>query len=60
MLYGRKSFSMITGADGKKFPSITPLSEHSYSVEFPRLSVVDPVGFNRLLLVYRVEQRKEK
>lgn len=60
MLYGRKSFSMITGADGKKFPSITPLSEHSYSVEFPRLSVVDPVGFNRLLLVCRVEQRKEK
>lgn len=60
MLYGRKSFSMVTGADGKKFPSITPLSEHSYSFEFPRLSVVDPVGFNRLLLVCRVEQRKEK
>ncbi|ATG48531.1 hypothetical protein CEW89_13730 [Celeribacter ethanolicus] len=60
MLYGRKSFSMITGADGKKFPSITPLSEQSYSFEFPRLSVVDPVGFNRLLLVCRVEQRKEK
>ncbi|TDL91489.1 hypothetical protein [Meridianimarinicoccus aquatilis] len=58
MLYGRKNFSMITGADGEKFPSITPLSEQSYSFEFPRLSVVDPVGFNRLLLVFRVEQRK--
>lgn len=60
MLYGRKSFSMITGADGKKFPSVTPLSEHSYSYEFPRLSVVDPVGFNALLTVCRVEQKKAK
>jgi hypothetical protein len=60
MLYGRKSFTMITGADGQQFPSISPLSEHSYSFEFPRLSVVDPVGFNALLVVCRVEQRKEK
>lgn len=60
MLYGKKSFSMITGADGKKFPNITPLSEHSYSFEFPRLSVVDPVGFNALLTVCRFEQRKTK
>jgi len=60
MLYGRKSFTMITGADGQKFPSISPLSEHSYSFEFPRLSVVDPVGFNALLTVCRVEQRKVK
>ncbi|MEC8629232.1 MAG: hypothetical protein VXY73_03985 [Pseudomonadota bacterium] len=60
MLYGRKSFTMITGADGQQFPSISPLSEHSYSFEFPRLSVVDPVGFNALLVICRVEQRKEK
>ena len=60
MLYGRKSFTMITGADGQQFPSISPLSEHSYSFEFPRLYVVDPVGFNALLTVCRVEQRKVK
>lgn len=60
MLYGRKSFTMIKGADGQQFPSISPLSEHSYSFEFPRLSVVDPVGFNALLTVCRVEQRKVK
>ncbi|UWP97865.1 hypothetical protein [Aliiroseovarius crassostreae] len=60
MLYGRKSYTMITGADGQKFPSITPLSEHTYSFEFPRLSVVDPVGFNGLISVCRVEQRKAK
>lgn len=60
MLYGRKSFTMITGADGQKVPSIAPLSEHSYSFEVPRLSVVDPVGFNALLTVCRVEQRREK
>jgi len=60
MLYGHKSFTMITDADGQKFPNISPLSEHSYSFEFPRLSVVDPVGFNALLAVFRGEQRKPK
>lgn len=60
MLYGRKSFTMITGADGQQFPSISPLSEHSYSFEFPRLSAVDPVGFNAFLTVCRIEQRKAK
>ena len=60
MLYGRKSFSLVTGADGQKFPNITPLGEHSYSFEFPRLSVVDPVGFNGLLAICRIEQRKTK
>jgi hypothetical protein len=60
MLYGRKSFTMITGADGQKYPSISPLSEHSYSFEFPRLSVVDPFNFKALITVCKVEQRKEK
>ncbi len=60
MLYGSKSLTMITGTDGQRFPSISPLSEHSYSFEFPRLSVVDPVGFNAFLTICRVEQRKVK
>jgi hypothetical protein len=58
MLYGSKSFTMITGADGKKFPSIHTLNEHTYSFELPRLSVIDPLGFNRLITICRIEQRK--
>jgi len=60
MLYGRKSFSLVTGADGKKSPNITPLGEHSYSFEFPRLSVIDPVRFNGLIAICRIEQRETK
>ncbi|MFG6627039.1 hypothetical protein [Sulfitobacter sp. 1A12056] len=57
LLYGKKSFTMIYGADDKKTPSITPLSEFSYSAELPRLSVVDPVGFHETLTVFRLEKR---
>jgi len=57
MLYGKKSFTMITGMDGQKFPSINQLGEHSYSMEFPRLSVMDPVGFNNFLTICRAEQK---
>ncbi|SJK83840.1 hypothetical protein [Halomonas elongata] len=57
LLYGKKSFSLIHGEGGKKVPSVTPLSEFSYSAEFPRLSVVDPVGFNEMLTIFRIEKK---
>ncbi|EEX16468.1 hypothetical protein CSE45_3977 [Citreicella sp. SE45] len=60
LLYGKKSFTMIYGADDKKTPSITPLAEFSYSTELPRLSVVDPVGFHETLTVFRLEKRTSR
>ena len=57
LLYGKKTFSVIYGEGGKKIPSIMPLSEFSYSAELPRLSVIDPVGFNEMLIVFRIEQK---
>jgi hypothetical protein len=45
LLYGRKSFSVIQGAEGTKHPNISELSEISHSIELPRLMVIDPVGF---------------
>ena len=57
LLYGKKSFTMTYGAGDKKTPSIMPLSEFSYSMELPRLSVVDPVGFHETLTTFRLEQR---
>lgn len=60
LLYGRKSFSVIHGMDGKQHPQITALTEHSYSFELPRLSVIDPVGFNQLLTVFRAKKRGQR
>lgn len=57
LLYGKKTFSVIHGEGGKKVSSIMPLSELSYSVEFPRLSIIDPVGFNEMLTVFRIERK---
>jgi hypothetical protein len=58
LLYGRKSFSIIHGAEGKKHPNISPLSEISHSVELPRLMVMDPVGFNARITFFRAMKRK--
>lgn len=58
LLYGRKSFSIIHGPEGKKHPHISALSEISHSVELPRLMVMDPVGFNAKIKFFRVIKRK--
>lgn len=58
LLYGRKSFSIIQGEEGKKHPNISALSEISHSVELPRLMVIDPVGFNARLTVFRAMKRQ--
>jgi len=58
LLYGRKNFSIIHGAEGEKHPSISPLSEFSHSVELPRLMVIDPVGFNARITFFRAMKRK--
>ncbi|RWO70169.1 MAG: hypothetical protein EOS17_13915 [Mesorhizobium sp.] len=58
LLYGRKSFSIVHGAEGKKHPNISALSEISHSVELPRLMVIDPVGFNARLTFFRAMKRR--
>jgi hypothetical protein len=58
LLYGRKTFSIIHGTGGKTHPNISELSEFSYSMELPRLSVIDPVGFNEMLTIFRDMQRR--
>lgn len=57
LLYGKKCFYLIHGENGKKIPSVTSLSELSYSAELPSLSVIDPVGFNEMLLRFRVARK---
>ncbi|MEP2942453.1 MAG: hypothetical protein ABJO72_01505, partial [Hyphomicrobiales bacterium] len=60
LLYGKQSFTLIHGHGSKKIPSVTPLSEFSYNTEFPRLAVVDPVGFQEILMSFRNEKRIKK
>lgn len=60
LLYGKKSFSIIHGPDGNKTPQVIPLSEFSYSAELPRLSVVDPVGYQEMLTIFRLERKVSK
>lgn len=60
LLYGRKSFSIMHSIDGAKHPNISALSEFSYSIELPRLSVIDPVGFNEMITFFRAEKRRSK
>jgi hypothetical protein len=57
LLYGRKSFFLIHNGDGNKVPSITPLSEFSYTTELPKLSIIDPAGFNEMIRIFQVEKR---
>lgn len=60
LLYGNKTFSVIREQSGKKVPKIMPLSEFSYSVEFPRLSVIDPVGFQEQLMAFKLEKGSDE
>lgn len=57
LLYGNKSFFVAHGEGGQKIPNIMQLSEFSYSIEFPRLGVIDPVGFHEMLTIFRVERK---
>jgi len=57
ILYGTKSLYMIRGSDNEVSPSIQSMSEYSYSTEIPRLSIVDPVGFNLMLSIFRAERK---
>lgn len=57
LLYGKKSFSLIHGRDGSKVPRVMPLSEFSFSAELPRLSTLNPVGFNEMITLFRAERK---
>jgi len=56
LLYGSRSLSFI-GNDGDKLrPMEMDLKSFSTSFELPRMEVVDPVGLDYTLRVYRVER----
>jgi len=57
ILYGRKIFYIFYDHERKKHPKFSELSDVSYSIELPRLSVIDPLGLNIMISVFRNMQR---
>lgn len=56
LLHGRKSVSMVYGPGGESRPMEIQMQSHGVSAEFPRLSVIDPIGINYKIRSFRVEQ----
>lgn len=58
LLYGRGSISYIKGTDGERRAIETEMKSFSTSMELPRQEVVDPVGLDLMLRIFRVERMR--
>lgn len=56
LLYGRGSVTYIKGDDGERRAIETEMKSFSTSMELPRQGIVDPVGLDWMLRIYRVER----
>jgi hypothetical protein len=56
ILYGRRTRSYVYGADGAHKSVDMEMHSFSASFEMPRRDILDPVGLNHILAVFRVEQ----
>ena len=56
ILYGNSSIIYTYLDDGSKpRRSEVPLISHQYTIEYPRLTIIDPVGFQRQICLFRAE-----
>ena len=56
LLYGNSSIIYTYLDDGSKpRRSEVPLISHQYTIEYPRLMIIDPVGFQRQICLFRAE-----
>lgn len=59
LLYGNRSLSFIDdGQDGLRHVEVD-LQSHGFSYEMPRMEVVDPIGLDYILRVFRNERMKK-
>jgi hypothetical protein len=57
LLYGRRSVTFMTGpGEAEKRPIELELQSHSFTMEHPRLEVVDAVGLDEMLRTFRAER----
>jgi hypothetical protein len=58
VLYGKKSINYVYGSDGQCHRTEIPLHIHDIEMEFPRMEVIDPIGLNYMLRIFRNERFK--
>jgi len=58
ILYGRRSLVHVTDPDGTQKTVEMDLKSHGTSIEFPRWEILDPVGLDLLIRIYRAEKKQ--
>ena len=58
ILYGKRTLTYVTDPQGQQRAVAIDLQPFSKSVELPRREIVDPVGLNYVLRLYRAEKLK--
>jgi hypothetical protein len=58
ILYGRRSLTYVADADGNHRPVEIDLKSFDMSLELPRREILDPVGLDYMIRVFRVEKIK--
>jgi hypothetical protein len=58
ILYGKRSLTYIADHDGSHRAVAMDLKSFEAFFEFPRREILDPVGLDHMLRVYRVEKLK--
>lgn len=56
LLYGKRSLTYVQDDDGGSRPIAMDLHSFGVSIEWPRRDIVDPVGLDYMIRVYRVEK----
>jgi hypothetical protein len=58
ILYGKRSLTYVADTYGNRRPVAMDLKSFEASYEFPRREILDPVGLDYMLRLYRVEKFK--
>lgn len=58
LLHGSGSVTLVDDGAGKRQPRSMQMHPHEYSVEWPRMEIVDPVGRDLMIRTFRAEQLK--
>jgi len=58
LLYGNTTVSYMHDGQGKKHRQEMPLGKHSVEFEIPRMALLDLLGIEHLLTVFRAERRQ--
>lgn len=58
LLHGSGSVTMVNDGSGSRRPVSMQMHPYKYSIEWPRMEIVDPVGRDLMIRTFRAEQLK--